>query len=175
MKNKILNFLLIFVLFTTVLVFLYNYKFKNLWFTKNKKQSLTFQKKNIKTLEMTWQNFAQYNPKTKKLPEEAEKIIANNLVKIPGFIVALETNLRQSKNFLLVPNREYCIHVPPPPPHLMIFVESNVPVNIEESWNPVWIEGKLLREEQKTSTYGDVMWKLKAHKVYEYKWDDEES
>ena len=166
-----LKFTIIF--FTCLLIsFFYYNEYLSFLFTKKNSQSKQSQKTVITKL--SWQDFTTYDQKTNRLSDQIENKIQKNIIKIPGFIVALETNLRSSKSFLLVPNREYCIHVPPPPPHLMILVQSETPVNIENSWNPVWIEGKLKKEMHNTKTYGEVIWKLNAHFVSEYKWDDEE-
>lgn len=65
-------------------------------------------------------------------------------IRIPGFIVPLafddEQNITQ---FFLVPFFGACIHVPPPPPNQIIFV--NYPKGIQQGdlYDPFWISGDL--------------------------------
>ena len=45
--------------------------------------------------------------------------------------------------FLLVPVFGMCIHVPPPPPNQVIFVEMKEPVPFEELLDAIWLYGVL--------------------------------
>ena len=72
-------------------------------------------------------------------PEMNEKI-----VRIPGFIVPLDFEQRQSvTRFLLVPYFGACIHEPPPPPNQTIYAEFEPGYDLESFWQPFWIEGKI--------------------------------
>lgn len=65
-------------------------------------------------------------------------------IKIPGFIVPLEFNDEQSiTQFFLVPFFGACIHVPPPPPNQIIFV--NYPRGLKQDAldDPFWVSGVL--------------------------------
>ena len=69
-------------------------------------------------------------------------------IRIPGFIVPLEFDDDQTiTQFFLVPFFGACIHLPPPPPNQIIFVESPDGIQLDALYNPFWISGIL-----KTST-----------------------
>ena len=90
------------------------------------------------------------------------------LVRIAGFIVPLEFRGKNVTQFLLVPFFGACIHVPPPPPNQVIFVDY--PEGITENRNmdsPIWITGRM----ETTLTEGALAttaYSLKAHNVKEY-------
>lgn len=63
-------------------------------------------------------------------------------VRLPGFIVPLEFDDDQTiTQFFLVPFFGACIHVPPPPPNQIIFVEYPEGLKLDELYNPFWISG----------------------------------
>ncbi len=69
--------------------------------------------------------------------------------------------------FLLVPNQMACIHVPPPPPNLIVFVRLDKPVKIEELMGPLWTSG-ILRLKTLQSIYGSSSFQLENVKVEPY-------
>ena len=79
-------------------------------------------------------------------------------VRIPGFIVPLE--YKESEivtRFLLVPYFGACIHEPPPPPNQTIYAVYEPGYELEEIWQPVWIEGTIsasrVEEDLATASY----------------------
>ena len=65
-------------------------------------------------------------------------------VRIPGFIVPLEFNDEQNvTQFFLVPFFGACIHVPPPPPNQIIFVNYPQGLKLNHLYDPFWISGIL--------------------------------
>ena len=63
-------------------------------------------------------------------------------IRIPGFIVPLEFNEDKTvSQFFLVPFFGACIHVPPPPPNQIIFVNSPEGVELKDLQTPHWISG----------------------------------
>mgnify|MGYP001392804765 CR=1 FL=1 len=73
------------------------------------------------------------------IPEMNEKAI-----RIPGFIVPLEFNDDQTvTQFFLVPFFGACIHVPPPPPNQIIFVNYPKGFKLDFLFDPFWILGTL--------------------------------
>ncbi|MFV1872868.1 MAG: DUF3299 domain-containing protein [Oleiphilus sp.] len=65
-------------------------------------------------------------------------------VRIPGFIVPLEFNDEQAiTQFFLVPFFGACIHVPPPPPNQIIFVNYPEGLKLEALYDPFWLSGVL--------------------------------
>ena len=79
-------------------------------------------------------------------------------VRIPGFIVPLEFDDDQTiTRFFLVPFFGACIHVPPPPPNQIIFVDYPKGLKLEALYDPFWISGviktSLTENEIATSAY----------------------
>lgn len=63
-------------------------------------------------------------------------------IRIPGFIVPLEFDDDQTiTQFFLVPFFGACIHVPPPPPNQIIFVDYPEGLKLEALYDPFWISG----------------------------------
>lgn len=79
-------------------------------------------------------------------------------IRIPGFIVPLEFNDDQTvTQFFLVPYFGACIHVPPPPPNQIIFVNYPQGLKQDELYDPFWISGilktTLINNEMATAAY----------------------
>lgn len=65
-------------------------------------------------------------------------------VKIPGFIVPLEFNDDQIvTQFFLVPYFGACIHMPPPPPNQIIFINYPQGLTVDSIYEAFWISGVL--------------------------------
>jgi len=65
-------------------------------------------------------------------------------IRIPGFIVPLEFNNDQTiTQFFLVPFFGACIHVPPPPPNQIVFVNYPKGIKLNAIYDPFWISGVL--------------------------------
>ncbi|NRA46684.1 MAG: DUF3299 domain-containing protein [Oligoflexales bacterium] len=118
----------------------------------------------IKTVE--WGLLQALDYKNLKIPTELLKVI-NQRVRIPGFAVPLSDGLRNIREFLLVPNQMACIHVPAPPPNLVVLVELEEGVSIQELTGPIWIEGILELKESK-SVYGSAAYEMKADTITPY-------
>ncbi len=89
-------------------------------------------------------------------------------IRIPGFIVPVEfINDKQISSFFLVPYFGACLHMPPPPPNQIIYVETGKVLDIESIYEPVWVTGKLSTElfEDKIATAAYVL-KLESLELY---------
>ncbi|WP_210418634.1 DUF3299 domain-containing protein [Aliikangiella coralliicola] len=65
-------------------------------------------------------------------------------IRIPGFVVPVEFDDEQIiTQFFLVPFFGACIHMPPPPPNQIIFVEYPKGLQLESLYDPFWISGIL--------------------------------
>ena len=63
-------------------------------------------------------------------------------IRIPGFIVPLEQNEEQKATaFFVVPYFGACLHMPPPPPNQILYVEYKEGIAIENLYDPYWFEG----------------------------------
>ena len=64
-------------------------------------------------------------------------------VRIPGFVVPVEYDETNVREFLLVPYFGACVHVPPPPANQLIHVIPDKPVADGLNMMPVWVSGVL--------------------------------
>ncbi|MCG8495147.1 hypothetical protein BZA03_105143 [Alteromonas sp. I10] len=63
-------------------------------------------------------------------------------IRIPGFIVPLEQNDEQKATaFFVVPYFGACLHMPPPPPNQILYVEYEDGIAVENLYDPYWFEG----------------------------------
>jgi len=71
----------------------------------------------------------------------------NKAVRIAGFVVPVETNDENAiTEFFLVPYFGACIHVPPPPPNQIIFIQYRKGIHVEQISIPYEIKGTLFTE-----------------------------
>lgn len=92
----------------------------------------------------------------------------NQAIRIPGFIVPLSFNEKLAvTQFFLVPFFGACIHVPPPPPNQIIFVDYPKGIEMGDMYNPIWVSGtlktKLVENDTATSAYS---LKMHAYETY---------
>jgi hypothetical protein len=95
-------------------------------------------------------------------------------IRIPGFIVPLEVDEQQRvTRFFVVPYFGACIHLPPPPPNQMIYVDVAKGVKLETISDPVWVSGELTTSiiENDMATAAYVM-HIEAIASYEEVWDE---
>lgn len=64
-------------------------------------------------------------------------------VRLPGFVVPLDSEPAGLREFLLVPYFGACIHTPPPPSNQVIHVRSATPLKNVRMMDPVWVSGAL--------------------------------
>lgn len=90
------------------------------------------------------------------------------LVKLPGYIVPLETEADgREVDFLLVPYFGACIHVPPPASNQIVHVRSDGGVRLEELYQPFWVEGPL-RVQHSSSELAEAGYGMQASRIYRY-------
>jgi len=90
-------------------------------------------------------------------------------VKLPGFVVPLDVVGDKVASFLLVPYFGACIHVPPPPPNQIVYVEFEDPVELESMYDPVWVTGKLGLEGH-ASTLARAGYSMKGKSLEKYRY-----
>lgn len=89
-------------------------------------------------------------------------------IRIPGFVVALDGNPKELREFLLVPYFGACIHVPPPPPNQVIHAIARTPAKGIQTMDAVWVTGRL--EVVRSDTpFGSATYVLQAESVTPYK------
>ena len=93
--------------------------------------------------------------------------LAGQRVRIPGFVVPLESDGKTIREFLLVPYFGACVHVPPPPANQLIHVVPDRPV--PSAWNmaPVWVSG-VLAVARFDSGMGNAGYQLRGLRVEQY-------
>jgi len=94
--------------------------------------------------------------------------LAGSRVRIPGFIVPLESDGKTIKEFLLVPYFGACVHVPPPPANQLIHVIPDKPVPAAWNMAPVWVNG-VMAISRVESDMGTAGYAMRGIKVEEYK------
>lgn len=117
--------------------------------------------------EVDWRQLGDMDYITGNVPAEL-KSLDGKPVKVPGFMVALEDNMRQVKEFLLVPSPQACIHVPPPPPNQMVLVNMSDSSTAQVEFGPVWVYG-ILKITPKKHMYGESSFQLVGHRIEPYR------
>lgn len=117
-------------------------------------------------IEIDWYLLSKLDYKTGDAPRELKRL-HNKLVKMPGFVVPLTDNYSVLNEFLLVPNAQACIHVPPPPPNLIVHVHLQKTLPMRQVHNPSWVTG-ILKIETSTSIHGQSAFKMVDAQMEKY-------
>ncbi|MET0068040.1 MAG: DUF3299 domain-containing protein [Candidatus Thiodiazotropha sp.] len=90
------------------------------------------------------------------------------LIKLPGFVVPLETDAKTIQDFLLVPYYGACIHTPPPPANQTVYVVTDQGHAYQgELFDTVWVTGTL-RVDKLSSEFGDAGYRIESRLVEPY-------
>lgn len=108
-----------------------------------------------------------------RLKEEWDKAPANTAlngerIRIPGFVVPLDQQKGELRQFLLVPYFGACIHTPPPPSNQIIHVLLGKPVKNLRAMDPVWVSGALETTRSETGM-GAAGYRMKGDLIAAYK------
>ena len=117
--------------------------------------------------EVDWMLLGELDYLTGKASPQLEAV-NGQMVKIPGFMVPLEDNLKSVTEFLLVPSPQACIHVPPPPANQMVLVDVDKDLKAEAVQGPIWVYGELSMK-PKRHQYGEASFTLKARVIEPYR------
>jgi hypothetical protein len=100
--------------------------------------------------------------------------LAGRLVKLPGFVVPLDTQDNKVKSFFLVPYFGACIHVPPPPANQMVYVTlaKGQELAADSLYAAIWATGRL-GIQHTSNDLGDAGYSMEAATIEEYKEEDE--
>ncbi len=115
--------------------------------------------------ELDWEQLMLLDYETGKVPAELQQWLGQR-VKISGFIVPLDAQDMALTEFLLVPVYGMCIHVPPPPPNMMIHVKPEK--GLEAGYwiaDGVWLEGEL-KVQKVDSDYGAAGFVMQSPQIY---------
>ena len=92
----------------------------------------------------------------------------NKKIKIAGYITPIAFDGDNVTEFLFVPYRGACIHVPPPPANQIIYVKSAKGLKADEIWAPQWFTGTLLADSVSTIV-ADVGYTIQNASVVPYR------
>jgi hypothetical protein len=92
----------------------------------------------------------------------------NTRIRLAGYIVPLEFDDNQViSSFFLVPYFGACIHVPPPPPNQLIYVDYPKGFTLDDLYTPYWLTGTL-KIESKEHEMGLAAYSMKVDSIVEY-------
>lgn len=92
----------------------------------------------------------------------------NTNIRLAGYIVPLEYDDNQViTSFFLVPYFGACIHVPPPPPNQLIYVEYPQGFTLEDLYTPYWLSGTV-KVETHEHELGLAAYSMKVDSMVEY-------
>ncbi|NKB77544.1 MAG: DUF3299 domain-containing protein [Gammaproteobacteria bacterium] len=96
-------------------------------------------------LEMSDDQYFVLQEQVREMIEAAPTVdsLDDEVVQIPGYMLALEFDETNIREFLLVPYFGACTHTPPPPANQIIHGKLNITYAMEDMYEPVWITGKL--------------------------------
>ena len=105
------------------------------------------------------------------------KKLNNKEVKIPGYIIPLEYEGMDVKTFLLVPYIGACIHVPPPPPNQIVYVDTKKSWEGLNWWEPVYVTGIIKIESRQMQFFEmvDIGYEILAGDVEYYREQNSEN
>lgn len=90
-------------------------------------------------------------------------------VRIAGFVLPFDFSASgQVSRFLLVPFVGACVHVPPPPPNQLIYVQAADGVAVQGMWEPVFAEG-VMRTRRHASDLADAAYTLELTALQPYR------
>lgn len=117
-------------------------------------------------IEVNWETLGNFDYINSKSTSELQALDGQS-VKIPGFMVPLEDNQKKVSEFLLVPNPQACIHVPPPPSNQMIYMKSKGE-GFTAAYGPIWVYG-VFHLTAKKHYYGESSFSMEALYVEPYR------
>lgn len=118
--------------------------------------------------EVDWRLLGELDYITGETSNTELKSLDGKKVKIPGFMVPLEDDMRSVTTFLLVPSPQACIHVPPPPPNQMVLIEMEDGSNTQVANGPIWVVG-VIKIHSKRTMYGETSFVMKGQVVEPYR------
>jgi hypothetical protein len=121
----------------------------------------------MEAAEVDWRALGDLDYITGNAPETL-KSLDGKVVKIPGFMVPLEDNMKAVTQFLLVPSPQACIHVPPPPPNQMVLVDMETGHEAKVEYGPIWIYGTL-HLKSKRHMYGESSFSMSGVAIEPYR------
>lgn len=92
-------------------------------------------------------------------------------VRLPGYLVPLDVEGESLRTFLMVPYFGACIHVPPPPPNQVVYVEMPEAVSLEDPYGAHWVTGVMTTQASSTSM-AEASYSMRGELVEVFDWDE---
>ena len=113
--------------------------------------------------------------KKQALASAVNPALDGKMIRLPGYVLPIEFKGKQVTEFLLVPWVGACIHTPPPPPNQIVHVKSDKPLDINGTFDAVWVTGRMVAGTSRQSVYItdgatdlDIGYSLRATNVERY-------
>ena len=90
-------------------------------------------------------------------------------IRMPGYMLALETAGAGVSEFILTPYVGACIHVPPPPPNQLVFVTTPTPWPTDSMWDAIWVTGTI-RVSPISTNLAEIGYAMDADAIELYDW-----
>lgn len=122
----------------------------------------------MQAIEMGFEHFG-----TEQFPQIMSFNVVEELdgqrVRIGGYILPFDFfSGGRVTRFLLVPYVGACIHVPPPPPNQLVYVETSEPLEVGGLWDPVFAEG-VMRIQRQDTDLASVAYTLELESITPYR------
>mgnify|MGYP002277057389 CR=1 FL=1 len=118
---------------------------------------------NNKNADAKTKRYQQALNSTRVMPEYNHKKI-----RIPGFVVPVFVDQAQkTMHFFVVPYFGACLHLPPPPPNQIIYVEYEKGLKVDNLYEPFWFEGTLTIEHKQTDIAA-ASYQMKVTRILPY-------
>lgn len=124
-----------------------------------------------------FENISDDDPRADQLQKELQALwdlapvrpeLDGQTVKIPGFVVPVETDAQETTGFLLVPYYGACIHVPPPPANQTIYVVTQKGEGTRpKTFDVVWVSGDM-SVQRIENDIAEAGYTIYAHEVTPY-------
>ena len=121
--------------------------------------------------------FDDDDPRAQKILKELEALwkeapvvesLDGKRVRLPGFVVPIESDGEKLREFLLVPYYGACIHVPPPPANQTVYVKvAEGDAKIRRAFDTVWVTG-VLSAQSFDSDLATAGYRIQAEEVAPY-------
>ena len=113
--------------------------------------------------------------KKQALASAVNPALDGKMIRLPGYVLPIEFKGKQVTEFLLVPWVGACIHTPPPPPNQIVHVKTDKPLDINGTFDAVWVTGRMVAGTSRQSVYItdgatdlDIGYSLRATNVERY-------
>ena len=91
-------------------------------------------------------------------------------IRMPGYMLPLETGGTGVTHFILTPYVGACIHVPPPPPNQLVFVTSQKPWRSAGMFEAVWVQGTI-KVNPVSTNLAEIGYDMVADEIEPYVWE----